>query len=367
MLDAGSVPDPIRWPWGRTREQFVGRRAPRFLEEPSASRSGASPPGSAGRPSRRIREAMGDAVVFLESRRRAITRGRCCATSRPAIAPAAPYRFFGATAESVRSRFRRRQDALRRRNWDLIEHARRAGRVTVRKHRGTRLEVDSIGQRRGPILTARPRTATPGSCRPPRSTPGAPTSTASSWPTGRSGPTSAGRSTRDWCANPVTLRIARGRITDVDSWHGSPGRVEEFLRCRTAMRSSRSGSAPTTASRASCRRTFFSTSVSRAFTSAWAAPTRTSRRRTSISTSSWAIAGSSWGAMSPSARPVRPSDDRGDSGLARLRRSGHAARRRVDEPPPGAGLGPADANSVAGGQQADGPVPMGLPPPVSAG
>jgi leucyl aminopeptidase (aminopeptidase T) len=81
-----------------------------------------------------------DAAVFLEAGRshhtHALLRYLSAGGPRPRT-----YRLFGATAETIRGGFRRPRAALRRRNWDLIARARRAGRLTVTSDRGSRLAV----------------------------------------------------------------------------------------------------------------------------------------------------------------------------------------------------------------------------------
>lgn len=170
-----------------------------------------------------------DAVVFLESGESHHTRALLRYLSARHRAPRA-YRFFGATAESVRCGFRRRQDALRRRNWDLIERARQAGRVTVQSDRGTRLEVE--------LDRAAPWANTYGEAGGgyPGVWPPAEVNTRSADVDGILVADGAIGSNIGWPldarlgANPVTLRISRGRITDVDSRHALARElVEEFL------------------------------------------------------------------------------------------------------------------------------------------
>jgi hypothetical protein len=80
------------------------------------------------------------AVLFLESGESHHTQALLHHLSTAPDPPRA-YRLFGATPETLRQGFRRRQSTLRRRNWDLIEHARRAGRLSVQSECGTRLTV----------------------------------------------------------------------------------------------------------------------------------------------------------------------------------------------------------------------------------
>lgn len=167
--------------------------------------------------------------MFLESGESHHTRALLRYLSARHRAPRA-YRFFGATAESVRCGFRRRQDALRRRNWDLIERARQAGRVTVQSDRGTRLEVE--------LDRAAPWANTYGEAAGgyPGVWPPAEVNTRSADVDGILVADGAIGSNIGWPldarlgANPVTLRISRGRITDVDSCHALARElVEEFL------------------------------------------------------------------------------------------------------------------------------------------
>jgi hypothetical protein len=139
-----------------------------------------------------IRERC-DAVMFLESGVSHHTWALLDYLSTGDHAPRA-YRLFGTTAETIRNGFRRPQARLRLRNWALIEHARRAGHLTVASDCGTRLEVD--------ILVADGAIASN-----------------IGWPLdARLG------------AHPVTLRISRGRVTDVECRHAFVrDLVEEFF------------------------------------------------------------------------------------------------------------------------------------------
>jgi hypothetical protein len=81
-----------------------------------------------------------DAVLFLELDASHHTRALVDDLSARGQGPRA-YRLFGATADTIRHGFRREQDLLCRRNWGLVERARRAGRVAVESALGTCIEV----------------------------------------------------------------------------------------------------------------------------------------------------------------------------------------------------------------------------------
>jgi hypothetical protein len=170
-----------------------------------------------------------DAVLFLESGESHHTRALLQYLSVRNGALLA-YRMFGATAETIRDGFRRRQATLRRRNWDLIAHARRAGRLIVESDPGTRLKVG--------IDRAAPWANTYGECADgyPGVLPPAEVNTRSADVDGVLVADGAIASNIGWpldarlCANPVTLRISHGTITDVDSRHPLVrDLVEEFL------------------------------------------------------------------------------------------------------------------------------------------
>jgi aminopeptidase len=170
-----------------------------------------------------------DAVLFLESGRSHHTRAVLRYLSTGGHAPRA-YRMFGATPETVRSAFRRSKATLRRRNWDLIEHARRAGRLTVASDRGTRLEVG--------IDRAATWANTYGECADgyPGILPPAEVNTRSADVDGLLVADGAIGSNIGWPldarlkANPVLLRIARGKVTDVESRNPLVrDLIEEFL------------------------------------------------------------------------------------------------------------------------------------------
>jgi hypothetical protein len=174
-------------------------------------------------------EARCDAVLFLESARshHAAALRRYLSTRHDA--PRA-YRLFGATPETIRHGFRRRPAALRRRNWDLIQHARRAGRLSVVSARGTRLEV--VLDRTAPWANTygEPADGYPGVLPPSE------VNTRSAHVDGILVADGAIGSNIGWpldarlSSHPVTLRISGGRVTDVQSRHPLVRTlVEEFL------------------------------------------------------------------------------------------------------------------------------------------
>ena len=171
-----------------------------------------------------------DAVLFLELGESHHTQALLRHLSTTQHAPRA-YRLFGATAETIRYGFRRRQATLRRRNWDLIEHARRAGRLTVESDRGTRLAVGLDRAAPWANTYGEPADGYPGVLPP------AEINIRSADVDGVLVADGAIGSNIGWPldtrleANPVTLRISGGRITDVDSRHRLVrDLVEEFLR-----------------------------------------------------------------------------------------------------------------------------------------
>jgi hypothetical protein len=175
-------------------------------------------------------KARCDAVLFLESAESHHTRallGHLSAAPRPTRA----YRLFGATAETIRHGFRRRPGTLCRRNWDLIARARRAGRLTVESDRGTRLTVGLDRAAPWANTYGEPADGYPGVLPP------AEVNTRSADVDGVLVGDGAIGSNVGWPldarlgANPVTLRIAGGRITDVHCRHALiRDLVEEFLR-----------------------------------------------------------------------------------------------------------------------------------------
>ncbi len=178
---------------------------------------------------RRELERRCDVVLFLESGESHHTRALLHYLSTTPH-PLRAYRLFGATADSIRHGFRRRQATLRRRNWDLIGRARRAGRLIVESDRGSRLVVG--------LDRSAPWTSTCGEFADgfPGVLPPAEINTRSSDVDGVVVVAGAVGSNIGWpldarlAANPVTLRIARGRITDVQSSHALVrDLVEEFL------------------------------------------------------------------------------------------------------------------------------------------
>jgi hypothetical protein len=175
-------------------------------------------------------EARCDAVLFLESAESHHTRALLRHLSAAPRPPRA-YRLFGATAETIRHGFRRRQDTLRRRNWDLIERARRAGCLTVESDRGTRLTVGLDRAASWANTYGEPADGYPGVLPP------AEVNTRSADVDGVLVADGAIGSNIGWPldarlgANPVTLRVSGGRITDVHCRHALVrDLVEEFLR-----------------------------------------------------------------------------------------------------------------------------------------
>lgn len=170
-----------------------------------------------------------DVVLFLELGESHHTRALLHHLSTTHHAPRA-YRLFGATVETVRHGFGRRRATLRRRNWDLIERARRAGRLTVESDGGTRLAVGLDRAAPWANTYGEPADGYPGVLPP------AEINTRSADVEGVLVADGAIGSNIGWPldarlgANPVTLRISRGRITDVDSRHALVrDLVEEFL------------------------------------------------------------------------------------------------------------------------------------------
>jgi hypothetical protein len=170
-----------------------------------------------------------DSALFLESGRSHHTLALRRYLKARAGAPPA-YRLFGATAETIRGGFRRKRSALRRRNWDLIANARRAGRLTVESDRGTRLEVG--------LDRAAPWANTYGECADgyPGVLPPAEVNTRSADADGVLIADGAIGSNIGWpldarlAENPITLRVSHGRITDVACRHHLVrDLVEEFL------------------------------------------------------------------------------------------------------------------------------------------
>lgn len=175
-----------------------------------------------------IRERC-DAVMFLES---GVSHHTWALLDYLATSDRVPraYRLFGTTAETIRNGFRRPQVSLRLRNWDLIQHARRAGHLTVASDCGTRLEVE--------IDRTAPWTNTYGEAADgyPGILPPAEVNTRSADVNGILVADGAIASNIGWPldarlgAHPVTLRISRGRITDVECHHAFVrDLVEEFL------------------------------------------------------------------------------------------------------------------------------------------
>ena len=155
-----------------------------------------------------------DAALFLESGQSHHTRALRQYLKHDEGAPPA-YRLFGATSETIRGGFRRKRAALRRRNWDLIDAARRAGRLAVRSDRGTRLEVG--------LDPATPWANTYGECADgyPGVLPPSEVNTRSADVEGVLVVDGAVGSNLGWPldarleGNPVTLRISRGKVTGV--------------------------------------------------------------------------------------------------------------------------------------------------------
>jgi len=171
-----------------------------------------------------------DAVLFLESAESHHTQALLRHLSAAPCPPRA-YRLFGATTETIRHGFRRRPDTFRRRNWDLIERARRAGRLIVESGRGTRLTVGLDRAAPWANTYGEPADGYPGVLPP------AEVNTRSADVDGVLVADGAIGSNIGWpldarlAANPVTLRISGGRITDVHCRHALVrDLVEEFLR-----------------------------------------------------------------------------------------------------------------------------------------
>lgn len=171
-----------------------------------------------------------DAVLFLESGESHHTEAlrRYLSTRRR---PPRAYRLFGATAATIRRGFRRSQATLRRRNWDLIEQARRAGRLAVDSTRGTRLAVRLDPAASWANTYGEAADGYPGVLPP------AEVNTRSADVDGVLVADGAIGSNLGWPldarlgAHPVTLRISGGRVTDVDCAHRLVrDLVEEFLR-----------------------------------------------------------------------------------------------------------------------------------------
>jgi leucyl aminopeptidase (aminopeptidase T) len=171
-----------------------------------------------------------EAVLFFESGESHHTQPLLRHLSTSPYAPRA-YRLFGATADTIRNGFRRRQATLRRRNWDLIAHARRAGRLIVDSDRGTRLRV---GLDRAAGWTNTYGESADGY---PGVLPPAEVNTRSADVDGVLVVDGALGSNIGWPldarldAHPVALRISHGRITDVDCRQRLVrDLIEEFLR-----------------------------------------------------------------------------------------------------------------------------------------
>lgn len=155
-----------------------------------------------------------DAALFLESGQSHHTQALRQHLKDGEGAPPA-YRLFGATPEAIRGGFRRKRAALRRRNWSLIGAARRAGRLAVRSDGGTRLEVG--------LDWATPWANTYGECADgyPGVLPPSEVNTRSSDVEGILVVDGAIASNLGWpldarlAGNPLTLRISRGKVTDV--------------------------------------------------------------------------------------------------------------------------------------------------------
>lgn len=165
-------------------------------------------------PIREQLEARCDAALFLESGQSHHTQALRQYLKDDEGAPPA-YRLFGATPETIRGGFRRKRAALHRRNWGLIGAARRAGRLAVRSDRGTRLEVG--------LDWATPWANTYGECADgyPGVLPPSEVNTRSSDVEGILVVDGAIGSNLGWpldarlAGNPLTLRISRGKVTDV--------------------------------------------------------------------------------------------------------------------------------------------------------
>jgi leucyl aminopeptidase (aminopeptidase T) len=159
-------------------------------------------------------EGRCDVALFLESGQSHHTRALRQYLKDDEGAPPA-YRLFGATPETIRGGFRRKRAALRRRNWDLIDAARRAGRLAVRSEQGTRIEVG--------LDPATPWANTYGECADgyPGVLPPSEVNTRSADVEGVLVVDGAVGSNLGWPldarleGNPVTLRISGGKVTDV--------------------------------------------------------------------------------------------------------------------------------------------------------
>jgi hypothetical protein len=171
-----------------------------------------------------------DAVLFLESDQSHHTQD-LLQFLRTTRRPPRAYRMFGAAAGTIRTAFKRRQATLCRRNWDLIANARRAGHLTVKSDIGTHLKVG--------LDWAAPWTNTYGEAADgyPGVLPPAEVNTRSADVDGVLVADGAIGSNIGWPldarlrANPITLRILHGRVTDVDCRHTLVrDLVEEFLR-----------------------------------------------------------------------------------------------------------------------------------------
>ena len=171
-----------------------------------------------------------DAAVFLEVDRshhtRALLRFLSTGGPRPRV-----YRLFGATAETIRGGFRCPRELLRRRNWGLIEQARRAGRMVVTSARGTRLVV---GIDRTAGWTNTYGEAADGY---PGVLPPAEVNTRSAEVDGVLVADGAIGSNIGWPldarlrARPITLRLSGGRVVDVECRHALVrDLIEAFLR-----------------------------------------------------------------------------------------------------------------------------------------
>jgi len=170
-----------------------------------------------------------DAVLFVESGESHHTQALLRHLSSKSRAPRA-YRLFGATAGTIRYGFRRGRATLRRRNWDLIQHARRAGRLIVESHCGTHLVAGLDRAAAWANTYGEPADGYPGVLPP------AEVNTRSAEVDGVLVADGAIGSNIGWPldarlgANPVTLRICHGRVIDVDSRHTLVrDLVEEFL------------------------------------------------------------------------------------------------------------------------------------------
>lgn len=171
-----------------------------------------------------------DAVLFLESGESHHTRALLDHLTTAPRPPRA-YRLFGAISDAIRHGFRRRRATLRRRNWNLIAQARRAGRLRVDSDLGTRLHV-GLDRTAGWANTY-------GECADgyPGILPPAEVNTRSADVEGVLVADGAIGSNLGWPldarlgAHPVTLRISQGRIVDVDCRRKLVrDLIEEFLR-----------------------------------------------------------------------------------------------------------------------------------------